>query len=222
MQSIPGKPGAGNRPGATPDVDGGPPAPEGCPDGTGVNPGGQGKPETVGAGSAGCAAGGAAGRPGEGTVGAACPGAWSPAGPVTGAPRVEGEAGPVPTGAKGPGAATGPVGPCAGTATGNAVTTANTTAKQARTRATRPPNLEWLWHIVEFPHLQLLLLPPVPAWVLTSVRNPSFGSSGWHPAVATTSPRTTTPISGRRSVVSMLVDTGAWYAVADASDRHHS
>ena len=168
MQSIPGKPGAGNRPGATPDVDGGPPAPEGCPDGTGVNPGGQGKPETVGAGSAGCAAGGAAvpagdaGRPGEGTVGAACPGAWSPAGPVTGAPGVEGEAGPVPMGAKGPGAAAGPDGPWAGTATGNAMTTANTTAKQARTCATRPPNLEWVWHIVEFLHLQLLLLPPVP------------------------------------------------------------
>ena len=43
-----------------------------------------------------------------------------------------------------------------------------------------------------------------------------LGSSG-----KKTFPKNTTTIWERPSVVSLLVDTGAWYAVTDTADRHH-
>src|SRR5437773_4187732 len=54
-----------------------------------------------------------------------------------------------------------------------------------------------------------------------SRRRPTRGSSASDPAAATMSPTVTTRCWPTRSAGNMIVDTGAWYAVADRSDRHH-
>src|SRR5574342_149661 len=52
-------------------------------------------------------------------------------------------------------------------------------------------------------------------------QTPSGESWAWARVDTRTPPSVTTPIWPRPFGVSMLVDTGAWCAITDSSDRHH-